>query len=283
MIEYDQEIAIQNLIKINQKLEIDKKQTDEENENLKRKVESNEAQINDLKTKLNKFDDKENASKDLKQENVQLRSENKCLTEKFESLLNDNKSVQAKFDSNLLEMNSLKCKYEEKVRELNEIRRKNDELKASSITPPSILTVSTQTPIVKNVDDAIQTDESLLQKNQREYDQILSDYVVKQESNKNEITQLKNSLHNSGLQFKELNRQLEIAFNSNSELTDRNKYLYEKCAKLKNEMKEKANEFLQFKSNFEIKREVLETTIDQQRNAINFIVPVKQNLRKNRR
>ena len=37
-------------------------------------------------------------------------------------------------------------------------------------------------------------------------------------------------------------------------------------------MKEQANEFLKFKNNYEIEREVLETTSNQQMKFINFVL-----------
>ena len=44
--------------------------------------------------------------------------------------------------------------------------------------------------------------------------------------------------------FEDLNKKLEVAFKSNSELRERHDYLIRKCDKLKNGMKEQGDEFL---------------------------------------
>jgi chromosome segregation ATPase len=281
----------ESLNSLNQKLEEEKSQMEKENEiskknlnELKRKIESNENEIKDLKDKLSKFEDK-----DLKSANDRLKSENQYLSKKIESLLNDNNSIKKKFDTNFLENNSIKCKYDEAVRELNEIRRKNDELREvnetlSLNTISSVSSVPTQTPIIRNHNNSVQTDdfnyELLLRPIQREFEQKLSDHLFKEELFKNEIDQLKTLLEKNDYEFKDLNKKLEIAFKSNSELRERHDYLIRKCDKLTNEMKEQGEEFLKFKCGYEIEIEVKETTVNQQKKFIDYVLSTHPELSK---
>jgi chromosome segregation ATPase len=280
---------IQSLNSLNSKLEADKKCLDKDNEclkkslnEIKRKIELNEHETCDLKAKIGKYDAEVVNVKDLKAANEQLKSENQYFSKKIESLLNENGSIKKRFDANLLEKNSIKCKYEELLRDFNDSKAKTQQLadanEALSLNTnvQSVCTVKTQTLVTVTHHSSMQTDdfnyENLLKPIRLEYDQKLNDNIYKEELYKNEIEQLKNKLSKHDNQFLVMNQNLQDEFRVNLDIKERNDFLFDKCEKLKNDFNNQHNEFLKFKGDFEIEKEVLETTVNQQKKFIDYII-----------
>ena len=275
---------IQTLTVSKSKLEGEKRLADKDIEALKknlnevkRKIELNEHENCDLKAKITKYDAEVYNIKDLKTLNEQLKSENQYFNKKIESLLTENNSIKKKFDSNLLEKNSIKCKYEEVVRELIDLKTKNQQsMKNVNEFSNTLTSTLTQTKPIASQTISVQTEDFnydlLLRPIRAEYEQKYNDFIFKEQLYKNEIEQLKHKLSKHDNQFIVLNQNFEEECKVNMDIRERNDFLFEKCDKLKKDLQEQASEFLKFKVGYEIEKEVLETTVSQQKKFIDYII-----------
>jgi hypothetical protein len=204
------------------------------------------------------------------------------LRAKFESLLNENRSISKIFDSNLLEKNSIKCKYEELLRDLNDSKAKiqqltnANEVLSLNTNVKSVCSVLTQTLVTVTNHSSMQTVdfdyENLLRPIRLKYEQKLNDHIYKEELYKKDNEQLRNKLSKYDNRFLVTKQNLEDERRVNVDIFERNVFLFDKCEKLKNDFNNQHNEFLKFKGDYEIEKEVLQTTVYQQKNFIDYII-----------
>jgi chromosome segregation ATPase len=235
-----------------------------ENEDLKKYNAELKRKELELKDKLDKTKTESNELADLKKQVEQFKSETTYLLKRNDTLLNENQQLKKKSDSTLLEKNCLKHKMDEILVDYEKIAK--------------------ITKVCNKVDSCMQTDNF-------NYDDIIKPLYQRFEKQENDLkhneTLLKNTLDEFKLKLKnmesnheELKRKWQNEYETNCEMGDRNEFLFNTCEKLKMELSAQADELQKHRLDFDIEKEVLETTINQYKKFIDFITHADPDLLK---
>jgi len=293
------------------KFEAEKVKLERVVEGLKGDLKKNEANFEDLKTmnvelKRRNFELKSQLEKSeaeaakigealLKMQNFgevneQLKSEMAYLSRKVEALLSENQAVKVRMDAYMLEKNTFKCKFEELARE---------RLRGSVVSQPHHSTqidIQIESPVRAVDERAMQTEpvarqticmqtedynyELIIGPLREEYETRLKEICHLEFKYQTEIEQLRMRLGKSEALVHKLNERLESEDKTKAEMCERSDYLFAKVERLKSEIEAKATEQQKLKVHHDIEKEVLETTVGQQKKFIDFITNSEPDLLK---
>jgi chromosome segregation ATPase len=209
----------------------------------------------DMKEKLDKNKMDCNELIELKKQVEQFKSETNYLLKKNDTLASENQQLKKKSDLHLLEKNSIKHK-------MDEIMVDYEKLLANTKCPTT-------------VDLSIQTDDfnydDIIKPLCLKFDKQIKDLKHNESDLKHNFDEMKTKFQSLEHDYDELNRKFTDEYKINCEMSDRNEFLYNKCEKLKEDLKLQGDQLHKNRLDFDIEKEILETTISQYKKFIDFI------------